>query len=613
MTSNETGRCLQPKIVNQMSGHIAYVASIDWAPDSRALAFAHQSYIFLLDTLTKEYIQVLGGHTAGITSINFSSDGKLLASGGADKTIRIWDVETGRTLKVFETGLDIVSMALQPKGELLALTSSDKKIQIWNVSTGEKEERLDYCAAPIRPGRERDCILKFSPDGHMLAWTDTDYDLLIWDIETGTKIFNCDRDPVPVLAIAFSPDSRSLAIYRLSEGFNFISMDIGTWQEKPIQRLYLDEYDGEEVTHMTYSPDGTMLACGGIFWGSSAAVFNPETGEAFKDFGMDGYARLGLSVVFSPNGKTLAVGLDGHQIELLDMKTGETRYMPIGHLDSIQSMTLSTDGKLFSSKRWHEVYDQELILWDMETGDQQTIATGEVIGIDAHGNALILKWTHEKSIEVEYVDGHENLRMVTMKFSEHGSVALSNSGKLIAWQEDRVVKIFDLDLGEIIEEIDVRGKFMQFSPDDTCLVLEGKEYINFWDIKSNKLVKTFDCCQRNRMALAFSPDGKLMASGSYEATIKVWDVATSKELYTFEQHTSCVSAVVFSPDSKFLVSGSYDQSVRFWDMKTGEEVCCLTGHSSTVQSILFTPDGQQLIVGTGHVDLQNTITVYQLY
>lgn len=95
-------------------------------------------------------------------------------------------------------------------------------------------------------------------------------------------------------------------------------------------------------------------------------------------------------------------------------------------------------------------------------------------------------------------------------------------------------------------------------------------------------------------SIAFSPDGKILASGSYDKTIKLWNVGTGREIYTFQGHSDSVYSVAFSPDGKILASGSRDKTIKLWDVTTGREIYTLQGHSDWVRSVAFSPDGKTL-------------------
>ncbi|MGH9881170.1 MAG: WD40 repeat domain-containing protein [Pyrinomonadaceae bacterium] len=99
-------------------------------------------------------------------------------------------------------------------------------------------------------------------------------------------------------------------------------------------------------------------------------------------------------------------------------------------------------------------------------------------------------------------------------------------------------------------------------------------------------------------SVAFSADGKTLASGSDDMRIKLWDVVTGRELRTLDGHSDSVRSVTFSDDGKTLASGSSDSTIKLWEVSTGRELHTLTGHSSHVDSVAFGGDGKTLASGS---------------
>ncbi len=118
--------------------------------------------------------------------------------------------------------------------------------------------------------------------------------------------------------------------------------------------------------------------------------------------------------------------------------------------------------------------------------------------------------------------------------------------------------------------------------------------IRVWDVASGQILATLKGHSGSVTSVAFSPAGRYLASGSLDRTIRVWDVASGQILATLKGHSTVVWSVAFSPDGRRLASASLDRTVRIWDVASGENVATLKGHSDGVTSVAFSPDGRRL-------------------
>uniref|UniRef100_UPI0028A71526 serine/threonine-protein kinase n=1 Tax=Planktothrix agardhii TaxID=1160 RepID=UPI0028A71526 len=138
-----------------------------------------------------------------------------------------------------------------------------------------------------------------------------------------------------------------------------------------------------------------------------------------------------------------------------------------------------------------------------------------------------------------------------------------------------------------------------FSPDGRTLASGSFDNrIKLWDVQSQREIATLTGHSSYVTSVAFSPDGRTLASGSDDNTIKLWDVQSQRQIATLTGHSDVVYSVAFSPDGRTLASGSSDTTIKLWDVQSQRQIATLTGHSSFVLSVAFSPDGRTLASGS---------------
>ena len=139
---------------------------------------------------------------------------------------------------------------------------------------------------------------------------------------------------------------------------------------------------------------------------------------------------------------------------------------------------------------------------------------------------------------------------------------------------------------------------ISYSPDGTRLAVASSIGIWVYDTATGQEVALLMGHSALVLSVAFSPDGRTLASGSDDSTIRLWDAATGAHKRTLTGHSNSVLSVAFSPDGRTLASGSRDNTIRLWDAATGAHKRTLTGHTGDVESVAFSPDGRTLASGS---------------
>jgi hypothetical protein len=272
--------------------------SLAYSADGKILASGTvRGDIYLWDTRTNRELAVLKGHTNVVLGVQFSPDGKLLASaGGLDGTARVWEVATGKLLHKFNLpDKDTVNgVAFSPDGKMVAACGFKGKLPVWDVVTGKQVD--------VFAGVEARC-LEYSPDGKTLAWGSSPQSVRLRDLATGKEQFLAGVNMTIVKTIAFSPDSKIIAMagsHRGDQGK--VDNVIRVWDIAQRQEVRQLRGHGQNVYHVVFRSDGKLLASTGQ--DGTVRLWDVATG---KQLFVHSGKEAALSVTFSRDGNTLAM------------------------------------------------------------------------------------------------------------------------------------------------------------------------------------------------------------------------------------------------------------------------------------------------------------------
>ena len=289
----QTWQCLHTLIGNSA------VNSVALSPDESILASASDNKTIRLWNLeTGQAISTITGHSQGVTSVAFNPDGTILATASGDRTIKLWNLNDYQEICTFSGHSHAVkSVAFGPQGHLLASGSWDKTIKLWDVQTGVQESTLTGHGLQV-------ASVAFSPCGQFLASASFDRTIRLWELPSGLSSPLCGHSWA-VFAVAFSPDGKTLAT---GGGDNTVILwDLKT--EKPLYTLLGHSWS---VVAVAFSPDGETLVTGS--WDKTINLWQVSTGKAIATF--TGHLDSVTSVAISPSGEIIASGSKDKTVKL---------------------------------------------------------------------------------------------------------------------------------------------------------------------------------------------------------------------------------------------------------------------------------------------------------
>ncbi len=545
---------------------------------------------------------LLKGHQGRIQQIQSSKDGKIIASASADKTIKIWDAQTGKELRTLEGHTEEVnSVSLNSDGKTIASGSTDGMVKLWDISTG-KALRTFNSEQPIYS-------VSFSPDGKTIASGSEDKTIKLWDIATGKALrtFTLDQS---INSVRFSPDGKTIA-GASADGI------IKLWNIATGKTLRTLKGHQGAIPTINFSPDGKTIASGSD--DRTIKLWDIATGETLRTF--IGHQGIVYAIRFSPDGKTIASGSADKTIKLWDLEGDEPRATLKGYQGEVNSVSFSPDGKMLASGG-----DDKIVhLWDVNPVNLSTPLQGDGMEygmprFSPDGKKVVAREGTRKIIVQDVVTG-QKLSTFQAHEKQITTVSFSPDGKTIAsGSEDNTIKLWDSTTFQALRTFKSKEYIstVKFSPDGKTIASGGIGTIELWDATTGSQLRSLEGHTGQINDLSFSPDGKTIASGSSDTLIKLWEIETGKEIHTLKGHKSAVNTLGFSPDGKNLVSGGAANTIRLWDVATGNQLKSVADHQGALNTVMFNPDGRMIISGSADntirmwsADLRESLTTLQ--
>jgi WD40 repeat protein len=588
-----TGRTVHPAL----TGHSKGVRTVAFSPDGRYLVSGGEDGQIILWDGSQDFSSTILFSKLGawVYNLVFSRDGKYLAASFTDRSVVLWSMPGRNVACPWLNGQtesqEFTVLAFSPDSHSLAVGndgSDQGKLTIWDpVTCQPKGEAIDTARLAKITGAGNSgevTSLAYSPDGAQLAIGETDH-LLVLDAATRQPL----REPAVIhskyriQSIAYSPDSRTLALGL--DDKTIVLLDAASGQ--PIGQPWVGQRAA--IRSVTFSSDGRTLASGGmdanvLVWDLNNHPLNaPLTDQA-------------TGVAFSPDGKLMASASSSKgQINLWDTATWQGNAPPlIDPTGGVVALAFSPDGHILAAAG----ADQLVHLWDPVSGQPIPMQpsgpganitclafspNGKWLAVGGANNLLTIWDMATRSL-------YKNLQYDLMNTHDPSGIDIDTTKTIrnVGFSPDSAILYFSMG-GGITQLIDMAGfasgnpsvrqlKWTQFaadnyifstmSPEGRLIALANALDIRLYDTASLQMVGIPMYGHTNTVAaLAFSPDGKLLASTSADGTIRLWDPTTSQPVgLPFTGNSQGGPPPVFSPDGKWLASISADSRVVVWDI-----------------------------------------------
>ena len=615
------------------------INAIQFSPDGTQLAVGTNIGVWLYDMETGVEKSLFRGECRRLA---FSPDGRFLANGGeysGASKVQVWETATGREVLFPDVYDSASALRFSSDGKtLVSVGSGGQFIISLNIETKEMTSKFFKRGEPSDMFGERG-VYAITQDKVAIGRTDGKIEL--WDIATYKALSTLrghtdlslqqPRQPgfIPkkhdILAVAFSREGTRLA----SGGRD---KTVRLWNlTTPDKWITLQERIGW-TNVLVFSPDGKMLASGGT--DKAVQLWDTTTGEPLAT--LTGHINAITALAFSPDSTILASASADGTLRFWHAETGSPLTdRIIGHTQSMTAATFFEDSSTLASVAFNGV----ITLWDVKTSQKSTVHTeGHRDGFPAlafspdgtklasvgaegasvsWGSGSFSLWTPDHLIRLTDVKTGRELTTLPytrgvkkLTFSPDGeTVAFTGLGEIRLWNtrtgDEQAIPLADLKAG--IHNIPT-VLALAFSPHGTWLVSgtnQGK--IQMWDVVTGGALAVFSepTEQENLggiLALAFSPDGALLVAGT-RGHVHLWEVDTANKFLSVNtEHkrgskpfTGAAEPLVFSPDGAVLVNGLHMGAIQLWDITTGDKIAVLDGHTQKVKTLAFSPDGTTLV------------------
>ncbi len=520
-----------------------------------------------------------------LTTLARDSADRFLAAATADDRLIVWQsLDLKKLWQVPSNHDGVRALSFSSDGRYLISAGNDGLIRLWEVAQGQNSRILAGHTQPV-------IGVVVAAQSQQLISASLDGEVRMWDRLSGKCLHRFNAHAAGMSSIQLSTDGQLLVTAGLDR-------QIKLWHGPNLNYKTNLATHHEPIKLLALSPDSTILA--GTAMDGEVYLWNLPDGQLITSLANEDRV---FDLQFSPDGANLATAGIDQCIRVWQVQTAHLTHMLYGHQHWVQALRYNRDG----SRLYSVSSDQSLRIWEQASGRLIHSLQGYRGGVRSLALSptadLLFNASEAQAVGIwQLTEPYYQLKL-PQETNNCRELAYHHASHMLAISKEQLIQLWDcqrLQLTTILTGHQALIRAIAFRPDGSMLASCSEDHtVHVWSMPHGQIIQVFGCHDDLVTALAWSQNGSLLATGSADHTIRVWGIAEHSCLSQLAGHSASVISLSFSPDQRHLVSAGADQQVRIWDLSTEHYEIVLLHKPGLLKAVQWSADGRWIVIAAG--------------